>query len=279
MIIKEGMCFLGRTLELISKDVFLAVTLDVGPRIITLKKMDEENIFFNDINDEILRDCSKVYGENKIWHLYGGHRIWLSPESEETYYPDNTPIEYELIENGAIFTPPSWKERDISINLRIEFLSSNEIMVTMKAKNSGKNIQKFALWSLSVCKSGGKLEIPLSTKNTGFLQNRNLVFWSYSDINDSRLSVDNERIIITSSTFANTPFKIGTYNENVYCKYHYRDTVFIKELMSPPGAYPDWNCNIESYTNNLIHEIETLSPLKSVRENQEIIHKEKWTII
>ena len=37
---KIGSCFLGRTLELTDGKIYLAVTLDVGPRIIKMGKVE-----------------------------------------------------------------------------------------------------------------------------------------------------------------------------------------------------------------------------------------------
>ncbi|NLL56057.1 MAG: hypothetical protein GX242_02465 [Clostridiales bacterium] len=88
--------FLGRVITLDNGNIEFSVSLDVGPRIISFKKLNGFNIMFQDKQDQINKDCSKVYGKGSMWHIYGGHRLWLSPENLSTYFPDNEPVCYEL---------------------------------------------------------------------------------------------------------------------------------------------------------------------------------------
>ena len=60
--------------------------------------------------------------------------------------------------------------------------------------------------------------------------------------------------------------------------YRYGDTLFTKECISKPGEYPDFTCNFETYTSELIHECETLSAAEEVAPGEEIIHTEKWRL-
>lgn len=273
-----GSCFLGRTLELSNGKIVVGVTLDVGPRIIKLQKPDGENLMFEDVADNVNKDVSAVYGEGKKWHIYGGHRIWLSPESIETYYPDNAPVVSELKPNGAVFTPPAWTERGVQPVLDLEFAPDGALEVRMRVKNISDVKQKLCVWGLTVMKCGGTLTLPLSTEDTGFLANRNLVLWHYTDIRDPRLTIANDRIILTGSTDAESPLKIGTYLNEIRAFYRYGDTLFTKECISKPGEYPDFTCNFETYTSELIHECETLSAAEEVAPGEEIIHTEKWRL-
>ena len=86
--------------------VKLMVTLDVGPRIIWFGT-DE----FNFMNEDLDRNVQKGgeffdehYGKGATWYLYGGHRVWKSPEDLETYTPDNFPVEADVRGNGGTFT-------------------------------------------------------------------------------------------------------------------------------------------------------------------------------
>lgn len=273
-----GSCFLGRTLELSNGKIVVGVTLDFGPRIIKLQKPDGENLMFEDVADNVNKDVSAVYGEGKKWHIYGGHRIWLSPESLETYYPDNAPVVSELKPNGAVFTPPAWTERGVQPVLDLEFAPDGALEVRMRVKNISDVKQKLCVWGLTVMKCGGTLTLPLSTEDTGFLANRNLVLWHYTDIRDPRLTIANDRIILTGSTDAESPLKIGTYLNEIRAFYRYGDTLFTKECISKPGEYPDFTCNFETYTSELIHECETLSAAEEVAPGEEIIHTEKWRL-
>ncbi len=275
-----GSCFLGRTLELTDGKMFLAVTLDVGPRIIKMGKVGEDSLMYEDVDDNVNKDVSKTYGEGKWWHIYGGHRIWISPEDETTYYPDNNPVNYVLKEDGAIFTPPVWAERGVQPKLEITFLGEGEAEIKMSLQNVTAEEKKLCLWALTVMKCGGKLEVPLSTENTGYLANRNLVIWHYNDIKDPRFDLFNDKLVLVSSKVCKGPFKVGTYLKHIHTEYTYGNTTFVKDLDAEgtPEEYPDFASNMETYTNEHIHEVETLSPLKSVKAGESITHIEKWSI-
>ncbi len=65
--------------------VELVVTADVGPRILFYGFLNGKNLLH-----EVEEDAGKTGGSE--FRLYGGHRLWVSPEVERTYYPDNTPV-------------------------------------------------------------------------------------------------------------------------------------------------------------------------------------------
>ena len=76
----------------------------------------------------------KVYGKDKPWIIYGGHRLWKSSETmPETYYPDNNPVSYVLTKNGAVFTPDIQKWTNYGYEISIA-LSESESKVTVGHK-------------------------------------------------------------------------------------------------------------------------------------------------
>lgn len=276
----EGKCFAGKTLVLSTSKVELEVTLDVGPRIISLRHLpDGKNIFFQDKNNVITRDVSKEYGQGELWHIYGGTRMWLSPEEEKTYVPDNHPVKYEKIKNGAIFVPAIWGKHKVQPKLKVEFLDEEKVSVEMSATNLDRKPSALCIWALSVCRPGGMLVVPLSREDTGFLPNRNIVHWPYNDMLDRRYALTDEAIFVASDSRMKRALKLGTFLPNIIAQYLIEDTVFIKEIRGDRlGHYPDFHCNFETYTNDLIHEVESLSPIVIVNSGETLVHKEKWTL-
>jgi hypothetical protein len=67
----------------------LLVTLDVGPRILHFALTGGDNVL------RAFADQVGTCGE-KEFVARGGHRLWVSPETERTYAPDNSSVEYEL---------------------------------------------------------------------------------------------------------------------------------------------------------------------------------------
>lgn len=74
--------------------VELVVTTDIGPRIIRYGFVGKENEFC-----EVKSQLGLIGGDE--WRIYGGHRLWHSPEDEKrTYEPDNGPVGWEEIPGG-----------------------------------------------------------------------------------------------------------------------------------------------------------------------------------
>lgn len=274
---KEGLCFLGKTLELEYGDLLMSVTIDVGPRIISFSRRLGQNIMFNDVEDEVSKDVSKYFGEGNVWHLYGGHRIWASPEMETTYIPDNDPVKYEIKGNSVELFPVTWPKVGLKPFMKISFLAENKVSVSMSLTNTG-NSKRIALWALTVLKPGGKMEAYLPKTDTGYLPNRNLVMWPYASITDKRFSFSDDKLTVQSNVKASSPFKVGFYTDKGKISYTLGKELFTKTFEVKAGEYPDMNCNVETYTSHLIHEVETLSPLVSLAKGDSILHEEIWTL-
>lgn len=271
-------CFLGDALTVDNGYIKLTVTLSVGPRIIALSAGEGGNVMFNDCGGEICKDVSAQYGEGEKWHIYGGHRMWLSPEDETTYYPDNSPVHYLPVENGVILLPQPWKKVDITPVISIEFTGKTTFKIIHKIINNGEK-RKLCIWALSVFKPNGKMTFEFDKTDTGYLANRNLVLWHYTDMYDSRIKIDNDKIVLQSSDKASKPMKIGCYKQDVDVMYEIDGTTVRKSWSGAKGEeYPDFSCNFESYTSNLIHEIESLSPMKIIETGGELSHTEYWSI-
>lgn len=272
-------CFLGDALKFDNGKIEFTVPLNVGPRIISLGKSGGANIFFHDEENAIIKDVSSVYGEGEKWHIYGGHRLWLSPEGEDTYYPDNHPIKAEILDDGVrLSTYGPWKVLNVFTEMEVRFVSENTLSVTHRVKNLGAD-RPLCIWALTVLKTGGKMEFDMETLDTGYLPNRNLVLWPYTDIRDPRLELYDNKVVIKSSANAPKPLKIGAYNAHPGVVYTLGENVFKKTWEVPQNAnFPDFECNFETYTSNLIHEIESLSPITLTKAGESIEHTEYWEL-
>ena len=83
--IVKGNSFMGKTLVADDGKTEITVSVEAGPRIIGLRPVNGFNVMYEDSEDKVSRDCSDVYGKGAVWHIYGGHRLWLSPENDSTY--------------------------------------------------------------------------------------------------------------------------------------------------------------------------------------------------
>ncbi|MDE7209780.1 MAG: hypothetical protein K2O31_07855 [Clostridia bacterium] len=258
----------------------MLVTVDVGPRVIYYGFDGGENIFYEDAQD-LINKGGEYFDVNLpgkgIWHIYGGHRLWKCPEYLDTYYPDNAPV--EVVEEGDSVTFVSETECTTGLQktIKITMDKDGNAIVEHKFANNGKDVTPpVALWALSVMDKGAKAYIPISTQDTGLLPNRNITLWSYTDLKDDRLCISNDSITLQQKSVAQ-PIKIGTFACGPV-SVDIKGMKFTIEINSPEGEYGDHNCNIETYTNDIMLEIETLSPIKSLAVGEEAVHIEKWSL-
>lgn len=271
----------GKCLAISNDYMEIFVTVDIGPRIIKCNLKDKENMMFEDVERNFSNDVSSMFGEDKVWYTYGGHRIWLSPEGfPETYYPDNDKVLYSTFPTGAEFTPPVQDVTGIQISVRIEMADdAPEIKITHKIANMNKKAIKGSVWCLSVMAPGGTALIPQPTEDTGLLPNRALVMWPYARFTDSRFTLCDRYVTVSQDKNAQDAFKFGINNTSGKSAYINGGQALVKYIEYVDGAeYPDGGCSTEVYTNNLFEELESLSPLYTLECGEAMTHTETWTL-
>jgi hypothetical protein len=259
------------------------VTVDIGPRIIKTNLTGKDNLMFNDIDRVMDVDVSSVFGENKNWYIYGGHRLWVSPEDmPHTYYPDNEPVDVKIDGNTVIFTPKPQKVNDLQHSIEITVCEDKPCAkVTHKVENIGEKEVTGAIWALSVMAPDGTVICPQPDEDTGLLGNRCMAFWAYTRLTDSRTNFFDKYITVKQNKDINEKFKFGINNTKGWIAYQNHGQILKKsyEPNHPDGNYPDWGMSTEVFTNNLFAEAETLSELKTLKKGECIIHTENWQLI
>ena len=273
----------GKVLSLCAGGIKLSVTTDIGPRVIFYGKEGGENILFEDINDEVNKPeelMDPVLKGKGGWHIYGGHRLWKSPEYMDTYYPDNAPVKTEILPNGAVFTAPVELTTGLEKSVKITMDEKGVATLEHKFVNKGeKQTTPIAMWALTVMDGGAEAHLPLDTSDTAFLPNRNVVHWCYNKVDDRRLKISDDDIVIGLDKSVPHPLKVGTMNTLGYVFAFTKAGKFTIKLPTPDGGvYPDFSCNVESYTYNLFTEIETLSSLFILKPGESRTHTEVWSL-
>lgn len=281
--VKEFSTF-GKCLCINNGVMELYVTVDVGPRIIKLNLVGKDNMMYNDVDRIIYHNepnLEDMFGKDKAWYIYGGHRFWISPEKHpETYYPDNDPVKYEIEGNKFTFYAPKqiftgWQET------LVVTVDENEAKAEVKhiLTNMSDRTQKAAIWGLNVTDKGGRAFVKQATEETGLLSNRNLILWPYNVMTDKRFFMDDEFVGLSQDVNAELPFKIGTNNTHgiAVCVNH--GTAFKIAWDYIHGAeYPDNGCSMEMYSCSSFLEVETLSPLYTLKPGEACEHVEKWEL-
>jgi hypothetical protein len=262
------------SLKLTNAAAELIVTTDVGPRIISYTVPGCGNVLKIDEPEAGQSGEPDFRGR-------GGHRLWVAPEDDRTYAPDNSPVPHETLGPGSIrlvnpATDPWRVEKELTVTLEP---GCSTVSLQHRITNRGTKPTRLASWALSVMRAGG-LEIipqpPMGEHPRDLLPNRLIVPWSYTDFTDPRWRLGRDFITLRQIPGA-PPAKVGLLHREKWVAYALPDALFLKTFAYEEDAtYPDYGCNFETFTNGGMLEIESLSPLRTLAPGESVGHGEKW---
>lgn len=251
----------------------LVVTTDVGPRVIRYGRVGGANVFHEYPDQQGLQG-------GKSWRIYGGHRLWIAPESKPlSYAPDNSPVEWTW--KGDVLTllqkpdSPSGLQKSMAIRL-----VRGSVRVEHTLTNRSRKTWTVAPWALSVMAPGGTAILPqepYGSHQKNLLPARPLVLWKYTKMNDARFTWGERYILMRQDRQATSPQKIGIRSSLGWILYALPFGTFIKRHEFDPAAvYPDMGCNAEVFTNADMLETESLGPLTAIKPGARVVHVEHW---
>ncbi len=258
--------------------VELIVTGDVGPRIIHLSFVGQENEFF--VYEEWLGRTG-----DPEWLNYGGHRLWHAPEvASRTYAPDNSPVTVQEQGDCVRFIQPveptTGIQKEIELTLAAD---AARVKVLHRLRNAGRWAVELAPWALSVMAQRSVIIIPLPPRGPHDLQNllptSLLTLWPYTDLTDPRWTWGTKYILLRQDPAAQTPQKIGASVPTGWVACARDGHLFVVQFDFVPGAaYPDLGCNVETFTNGRMLEVETLGPLVRLEPGATVEYVERWSL-
>jgi hypothetical protein len=255
--------------------VDLVVTTDVGPRVIYYGFCGRENELC-----EVKEQLGNTGGDE--WLIYGGHRLWHSPEAmPRSYFPDNSPVEIDILKDGVILSQTVETTTGIKKDIKITLDGkSSEVTLTHYMTNKGLWDIELAIWALTVLTTGGTEIVPQTMTDTDLLPNRMLSLWPYTKLNDPRVTWGEKYILLRQDPKAETPFKFGISNTDGWGAYANHGHLFVKKFEHVEGAiYPDYSgSSYETYTRDFMLEMESLSPLYILSPGDTIDHTETWQL-
>lgn len=255
--------------------VELIVTTDVGPRIIYYGFKGGPNHM--KVFDE---QAGKQGGEDFM--LYGGHRLWHAPEEmPRTYDEDNFPCEWKKVENGiwirSVIDP--WVQVEKEMEITLDPIST-QVTINHRITNRNAWDVEYSAWGITQMAEGGREIIPQITEGPSLLPNRTLTLWTYSKMNDPRVTWLDKYIMLDQVPGAKTAFKLGLPVPDGWVAYANFGQLFVKRFdFIEEADYPDFGlCSYESYTCGEFIELESLSPLWLVEPGDAIEHIELWEL-
>ena len=255
----------------------LFITSEVGPRILRYGFVGGQNLF-----KVMTAQEEKWLTEGQDWRLYGGHRVWVGPELPSyTYAADNEPLEIKVQPNGLIATAPP-DPVGIEKEMEVE-MSGGRVTITHRLTNRSSWPLDFAPWALTMMAPGGtgvSTFPPRGTHPAQLAPTNPLVMSAFTNLSDPRWTFLEKYLVLRNDPNVSTPQKLGSYNEKTRGAYLLGSDLFVKryEALGPSEIYPDMGASFETFTNNMVLELETLGPLETVEIGETIEHIEVWSL-
>jgi hypothetical protein len=261
----------------------LVVLADVGPRIVSCRLVGGGENIFHEVPEQ-----AGLTGGN-VFRPYGGHRLWIWPEVERTYFPDNSRVTVFQSHNQASFTAPvesAAPGSNLQKELEIRLYAGARVTVTHRVINRDSRSTELALWAPTMTKAGGRAILPLPPRaamdKDHFQSVGPLTLWSFTDFADSRWVLGTEYVQLQQQTNPTGRFPeqmTGVYNPAGWGAYFLNGTLFLKRAPVAHGAvYPDFGCNFEVFTNPDFLELESLGPMVGLGPGESMSHTERWAL-
>lgn len=262
----------GRSLYADNGIVEIIIPLEYGIRIGHFAFVNGENVFY--CQPKNMTEFTTEQG----WRLYGGHRLWLAPEQEDTYSPDNEPISYEIQDNKIIVTQPVDTRTKVRKSVHISFGDDASVEITHRIENCGTESITRSLWCVSVVAPGGTEYIALGHQEDGMAHWHRISWWDHTCLGDVRATYKKDEIIIEHLPI-DEKYKIGVAHPVEPVRYINQGIVFEKEYeLQPDKEYPDGNVSFETFFCRHMAEIESLSPLYTLAPGESAEHTEIWRL-
>jgi hypothetical protein len=252
----------------------LIVTTDVGPRIVSFGYIKGQNLLYVSQVDK-----GKRGGDE--WRIYGGHRLWHSPEAApRTYCPDNSPVNYSWNGKTLILTQNIESSTGIIKELEITLNANQSVSILHRLINKNLWDIELAPWAITALAPGGRAILPQEPyidPADYMLPSRPIVLWHYTKMNDPRWIWGERYIQLKYDPTLPSEQKLGLLNKQKWGAYLQNGELFIKTFdYDPQAEWSDFGCNNEIWVNGNFLELESLGPLAVIPPSGCAEHKEQW---
>ena len=254
--------------------VEVIVTTDIGPRVIGYRLRDGRNV---------LAEMPATVGA-KEWQPWGGHRLWLAPESRELSYGlDNAPIRRTMRgANTVVLDRGVEPETGISKTLEVTLdPESTKVTILHRIANHRKTPADIAPWGITIMRTGGTTIFPNEpyAPHAEALQPvRPMVMWAYTNLADPRWTLGPKFIRLRTDAAIEEPQKIGIGNRLGWAAYSVDSDLFIKRVapFEDGKRYAEYGTTYQTYTAGTFIEVESLGELTTLQPGASAEHVETW---
>ena len=262
----------GRVYWLSDGKTEVGVAMDFGIRIVHLSCAGMENLYYVQP-----ADLSDGFGTPDTWKLRGGHRMWLAPEGEHSYHPDDDPVKITPLENGVLVEQPLDPLQNIVKTLKITFCEDGAVRLDHSFRNAGTAPITGASWGVNTLDGCGTVTVGFAGEEK-FTPTRAVSLWGNTNLHDSRIRFTADTLTAVHAP-AKDYFKLGLYSRSGKAVFQNKGQQLVLEYAVPPmEQLPDGGCNFELYMDETFLEMEVLGTVTEMQPGEEACHTEFLTV-
>lgn len=266
---------LPNCLSLSNGRVEVIVTTDIGPRVIAYRLVDGGR--------NVLAEMPGKVGAAE-WQPWGGHRLWLAPESRELSYGlDNSPIRHEMKgPNTVVLDRGVEQETGIAKLMEVTLdTDSSKVTIVHRVTNRRDAPVDVAPWGITIVRTGGTTILPNEPyvpHDQALQPVRPIAVWTYTNLADPRWTLGPKFIRLRTDATNKEPQKIGIGNRQGWAAYSVDADLFIKRVapFQDGKRYPDYGTTYQTYTSGSFMEVESLGELVTLQPGASTEHVETW---
>lgn len=271
---------LGHCALLTYENIEVIVTLDYGPRIVSMRKNSGPNLIYSEKDYQYQRNH--------------GHKMRITIEkSTNAVYCDEYPVRYSPMSDGVSFIQTL--NEPIQLELSMDVVFNNDIgdfMVVHSVYNKSKEDVKLSIYTETPFCNEGFVFIPQSNIKENERPSRVLSLWDNCRWDDKRLFIGEQYVTIHSNIpeiekdgefrliggdFGNDRVKIGVNNTAGFCGYIENGYSLIKRYVHNRNAlYPFTSCSAFATVNENHLSIQNTSPFYMIGPGESARHIESW---
>lgn len=263
----------GKVLWVTTDYAEVGIALDFGIRVVHLSYPGMENLFY-----EQPKDLSDGAATPAGWKLYGGHRLWLAPEGDWSYCPDNDPVTYRIDGNCIWVEQKTEPWTGLKKLLQLTFREASVDVENIYINDTDKEIEG-ASWGVNTLDIDGVAKIDFAgTKPGDYTPRRIVSLWADTNVHDPRLQFG--RNSLTATYMPLTDYcKLGLYCDPGKAVYENKGQRFTLTFRAEGiENHPDNGCNFELYLGRYFMELETLGVKRSLLPGEAASHTETWQL-
>lgn len=248
-------------------DIEAAITLDYGPRIVSVKKEGGASLLFNS-RDEIFDRCH-------------GHKMRITLErSTNGIYCDDQPVRYSPMDGGVRFVQTIIDPAALEVTMDVVHSEEKDgIMIVHSVLNKSADEVKLSIYTETPFSDRGFVFVPQSNTPETEKPGRILTLWHGVKWSDSRLFLGDQYITVSPTSDAADRLKIGCNNTAGWCGYTDGESFFIKRYVHSRSAlYPFYSCSTFATSCSGYMSLQTTSPFYRIAPGETARHVEHWLI-